>query len=182
MKPYVKLFNKIGILFLVILFSGCATTSKEMVKLEETSLKERQIQSRIYNTLDEKKVLSSSIETLQDMGFNIDEINRQFGVVTSSKTRDARETGQQIGLFVLAVLFGANIMDSADPTQIIRTTVVTTPKAKSSKDMMVRVTLQRVMKNSKGLVIGVENIKDEKIFQAFFDKLSKSIFLEAQNI
>jgi len=177
-----RLLQTVGIAPLIFMISGCVATSKEMVKLTATSLKERQLQTKNYSTTNESKILSASVATLQDMGFNIDEINRDFGVVTCSKTRDAREVGQQVGLFFLALLGGAAVMDLADHTQIIRATVVTTPKEAIKKEISVRLTVMRVIKNHKGMVTGIETIKDNQIYQKFFDKLSKSVFIEEQNI
>ena len=176
-----KNFNIITGIVLTIFLSGCATTSKEMLTLSETSLHERQIQEKSFNTVSESAILSSSVSTLQDMGFNIDEINRDYGVVTCSKTRDARETGQQVGLFLLAILGGgARTMDLADHVQKIRATVVVTPK--NGKNTNVRLTLMRVVSNSKGRTNKVENIKDVEIYKHFFSRLSKSVFLEESQI
>jgi hypothetical protein len=151
-----------------------------MVELKQSTMKEKIIQTRSYFTNNEDKIFSASVSTLQDMGFNIDEINRDFGVITCSKTRDARETGQQVGLFLLFLLSGnANVMDSADHSQDIRVSVVITP---GIDKMNVRLTLMRVLRNIKGNVIDVENIKDKNIYQQFFNKLSKSVFLEENQI
>lgn len=167
---------------LIFALSGCATTSQEMLTLTSTSLEERQLQVKSYNTTSESKILSSSVSTLQDMGFNIDEINRDYGVITCSKTRDAREVGQQVGYFFLALLGGRNAMDLADHLQKIRATVVVTPRYKLKKNTSVRLTLMRVISNHKGRTTKVENIKDVNIYQHFFDKLSKSVFLEENQI
>lgn len=177
-----KLFNLLLVCVLVLFVSGCAKTSLEMVKLESTSLQDRQLQSKNYDTTNEEKILTASVSTLQDMGFNIDEINRDFGVVTSSKVRDAREVGQQVGLFFLALLGGAGAMDLADHTQIIRATIVTTPKEGIKSQIAIRMTVMRVIKNHKGMVTKVETIKDKEIYTQFFDKLSKSVFLEEQKL
>lgn len=177
-----KSLHLILILVLVFIITGCGPTAQEMVKLTSTSLKDRQFQTKRYETTKEKKILSASVSTLQDMGFNVDEINRDFGVVTSSKTRDAREIGQQVGLFFLAMLGGAGAMDLADHTQTIRATVVTTPKEAMKKETAVRLTVMRVIKNHRGMVTRVETIKDNDIYEKFFDKLSKSVFLEEQNL
>lgn len=174
---------KFSLLLIVLLtVSGCAPKSIEMVKLTTTSLEERQLQTKHFASTDEVEILTASVSALQDMGFNIDEINRDFGVITCSKTRDAREIGQQVGFFVLALLGGAQAMDAADHTQIIRATVVTTPKQNLKKQTDVRLTIMRVLNNHKGAVIGIETIKDKEIYQEFFDKLSKSVFLEEQKI
>lgn len=169
-----------SIVIFSILLSGCAT-SQEMMKLSESSLQERQLQTKIYDTTKESEILSASVSSLQDMGFNIDEISREFGVVTCSKERDAREIGQQVGLFFLALLGGAQAMEMADHTQIIRATVVTTPKIEQNK-AHVRLTVQRIIKNQRGLVTKVETVKEPEIYKAFFERLSKAIFLEANDL
>jgi len=174
--------NIVILISLVFILAGCGPKPVAMVKLNGTSLQERQAQVKTFNTDKEAEILSASVSTLQDMGFNIDEINRDYGVVTCSKTRDARETGQQIGYFFLALLGGANAMDLADNTQTIRATIVTTPKGSLKKETAVRLTVMRVLYNQKGAVTGVETIKDQKIYQEFFDRLSKSVFLEEQKI
>lgn len=177
-----KIIKSTALILCVLCISGCAPTSKQMVNLTGSSLEERQMQVRTFDTLDESKILSSSVATLQDMGFNIDEINRDFGVVTCSKTRDAREAGQQIGYFLLSLLSGVNAMGAADHTQTIRATVVTTPKDNIKKETAVRLTVMRVMYNSQCQVTRIETIKEEEIYKQFFDKVSKSVFLEEQNV
>ena len=176
-----RYFSYLFMFVAVLAFSGCAQTSVEMMKLSESSLQERQLQVKSFETEKEGHVLSSSVATLQDMGFNIDEINRDFGVITCSKTRDAREIGQQVGFFLLALLGGAQAMDLADHTQAIKATVVTVPK-QDTKKTFVRLTVQRVLYNHRKQVIGVETIKDPDIYKVFFDKLAKSVFLEAHNL
>ena len=178
----IKILQTIFLFGLIFIVSGCNQTSIQMVKLTTTSLNERQLQTKSYDTTNESEILSSSVATLQDMGFNIDEINRDFGVITCSKTRDAREIGQQIGYFLLSIFGGVNAMDSADYVQNIRATVVVTPKEKLKKVIDVRLTVMRVIRNHKNMVLKVENIKDKAIYQQFFDKLSKSVFLEENKI
>lgn len=166
---------------IMLVLTGCAPTAKDLIKIEGSSMEERSFQTKFYNTTQEGEILSASVSSLQDMGFNVDEINKDFGVVTCSKSRDARETGQQVGYFVLALFAGANVMSLADHTQHIRATVVTTPYVNKNK-ASVRLTIQRVMYNHQGNVINVETVKDAVIYQAFFEKLSKAIFLEANNL
>lgn len=177
-----KFFNLYLIIFLSLFIKGCAPKSIDMVKLNTSSLEERALQTKSFDTNDEDKILSASIANLQDMGFNIDEINRDLGVVTSSKVRDAREVGQQVGLFVLALLGGAQAMDMADHLQTIRATVVTTPKTELKTETVVRLTLMRVIQNHRGLITKIETIQDQEIYTQFFDKLSKSVFLEEQKL
>ena len=176
MRKIVSIF----MFFSIVFFSGCVS-SQEMLKLSESSLHERQLQTKIFETSKEGELLSASVATLQDLGFNIDEINRDFGVITCSKVRDAREVGQQIGLFFLALFGGAQTLEMADHTQIIRATVVTTSKTEEAKSR-VRLTVQRVIKNQRGLVTKFETVNDPEIYKSFFEKVSKSIFLEAHDL
>lgn len=145
-----------------------------MVKLEATSTKDRVMQTRSYETSNDLEVFSAALATMQDLGFSVDLTHRDLGVITVSKSRDARETMEQIGVFFLA-LFDSRALLTAAHTQTIRGTIIVVPK---NKQVVVRLTLQRVIYNMQGQVLKVEAIKDESIYQDFFDKLSKGIFLE----
>jgi hypothetical protein len=123
--------------------------------------------------------LSASAALLQDLGFNIDESSIETGVITCSKRREAISTGQ----ICLGILFDTPY----DNEQLIRASVVTHPLQineidKSKCQTAVRVTFQRIVINTKGIVTRRECIVDEKIYQEFFDKLSKSLFLEAHDL
>ena len=114
------------------------------------------------------------------MGFNIDESETKLGVISSSKTRSAKNAGQ-ITAAVFVALLGGGAMP-IDKEQKMRAAVVTRPVGEHGEYTAVRVTFQRVVWNTQGQVTTSESLIDPKIYQEFFDKLSKSIFLEAQEI
>ena len=179
----------ISLFLATLFFSACATNSsvkKSMLELSASTMEERALQTRSFDTNDTLNILSVSVATLQDLGFSVDEISRDFGAITASKERDARETGQQVGLGIVAflgILAGApnaaNIMDSAYHTQTIRASVVSIRKREKS---IVRLTVQRIMYNSKGIAIKVETVNDPEIYQQFFEKVSENIFLEGHKL
>jgi hypothetical protein len=47
---------------------------------------------------------------------------------------------------------------------------------------LLRITIQRIVTNTGGQVTRIESIEEPVIYQEFFDKLSKSVFLEVQEI
>jgi hypothetical protein len=83
----------------------------------------------------------------------------------------------------VALLLGANAANSMDRDQRIRLCIVVKSTGNvSGKDWVVRATFQRVVRNSLGRVTKLEWLSDDELYQDFFQKLSKSVFLEAQKI
>jgi starvation-inducible outer membrane lipoprotein len=160
-----------------ILLTGCQTIPKDALTLSPESLKQRQIQTRKYETKDDAKILAACAGLLQDMGFNLDESETELGVIVASKKRSAVNAGQQV-LAILAALGGTYM--PTDKEQKMRASIVTRPVGENH--IAVRVTFQRIVWNSQGQVTVREGLTDPKIYQEFFGKLSKSIFLEAHEI
>lgn len=164
---------------LLVLVTGCQTViPPEALQLSQQSLQERQAQTRRFNTNDEKKLLQAGAQTLQDLGFNIDESETEVGVIVGSKQRDATEAGQVAGAVVMAVLFGASV--PVDENQTIRASLVTNPVGKN--ETALRVTFQRIVINTAGKVSKIESLGEPKMYQEFFDKVSQSVFLTANEI
>ena len=174
--------NSVTILLVVLMSGliGCAPVVPDNAFCPTTEcLKERQLQTRRFDTKDEMIVLNSSAAVLQDLGFNVDEIERDLGVISCSKKRDATSVGQIVGAVFIALLTGAVV--PVDDYQIIKASIVTWPVDDCSQ-VAVRVTFQRVIYNNYKKISTAEAIIDPKIYQEFFEKLSKSIFLEAHQI
>ena len=73
---------------ILIGLSGCATPKKQLMKMETSQVKLRSMQTRAFDTKDEKKTLRSVISTLQDFDFLIDEANKVLGVVSATRRTD----------------------------------------------------------------------------------------------
>jgi hypothetical protein len=148
------------------------------------TLERRQLQSRRLDGISETQLLAASAGVLQDLGFNIDESETKLGVIVASKDRSAFTASQVLAAIALGFL-GAP--PSVDKTQKIRVSLVTrpalaadgTPRADSQ---LLRITIQRVVWNTENQITRIEAIEEPAIYQAFFEKLSKSVFLEAQQI
>ena len=178
MKKIISLSLVFAIGFLIV---GCGAKSIEMVTLKNSTLEERQLQTRYYETDKYLEVFSAGLSVMQDLGFNIDEINKELGVITASKTRDATQAHQQVGAIVLGLLTGVYIGHALDHTQKIHATLVVAPK-KDEKRVYARLTMMRVVISETGLPTEFSTIKDVEVYQDFFDKLSKAVFLEGNKI
>lgn len=165
---------------LALCLSGCATTKipKDALQLHPDSLKLRQLQTRSFETNDEAKLIAAASGVIQDLGFSLDESEVGLGVLVASKERDATEAGQVVGSIAMAILFGART--PVDKVQKIRISVVTAPLDENRTRL--RATFQRIVWNDQGQVSKTESLEDEALYAEFFEKLSKSVFLEANEI
>lgn len=177
-----RIMRKFLFLFLVssIFITGCESIPKDVLSLSPESLAHRQMQTRKYETKDEATILAASAGLLQDMGFNIDESETRLGLISTSKTRSAVNAGQVAGAVLVALLGGGAM--PIDDKQTMRASVITRPVGEQGEYIAVRVTFQRLVWNTRGQATKSESIIDSGIYQEFFDKLSKSIFLEGQKI
>ena len=232
------------------LLAGCASEiPKDALSLSPTSLQDRQLQTRKFNTVDNAAMLAAATGVLQDLGFSIEEADESLGVLVGAKTRDATSGAQVAGAVVLAALTGVAM--SVDTNQVIRVSLVMRETKDSAEaasknpikgipnedlakirktlqsniqeslsknfdktvsekvaqktselstnqlnedvkkilavetkvgDSTVRVTFQRVIFNDRGHISKAEQINDPMIYKEFFERLSKSVFLEAQQI
>jgi hypothetical protein len=179
-------------LALLGLSSGCVTVPpEELFQLSPESPRNRAMQTRVFETSDEKELLSASAATLQDLGFEIEESVWDVGFLRAAKERSAREWGQHIGrLFVLAATFGYVLLP-IDLHQKIAATLVARPLNQERSRHEVRIMFYRVVWKGEGYVerSGIppgeqksEMIRDPVLYQQFFAKLAKATFLEAHKI
>jgi hypothetical protein len=167
------------VVFLVFSFVACQRgVPKDALKLSPESLKNRQLQTRIFESNDEKMLLTACAALLQDLGFTIVESETPCGVIVSSRDRDVTEVSQVVGSIAMAVLFG--VATPIDDKQKVMASLVTKPL--DDKRIAVRITFQHMVWNTHKDLVKNEQINDPKIYQEFFSKLSKSVFLVAHEI
>jgi hypothetical protein len=164
----------------ILIFQGCGGIPKDVLSMNKATLEDRQLQTRLFDTSDEERILSATAGVLQDLGFNLDESETDLGLIVGSKDRDATEAGQ---VFLAAILAGMSGTQAIyDTKQKIRISLVSCPAGESGERISVRVTFQRIVWNNYGRISRLERLNDPEMYQGFFDKLSKAIFLEAHGI
>lgn len=154
----------------------------------------------MFETPNETELLSASAAVLQDLGFQVSESAREVGFLRAAKERSAREYGQEITRVLVAllstaasVLGGGNAftLTPVDLQQQINASLVTRPLDDAGTRYEVRVLFYRLVWKGSGQSGNayvepgqqrMEMIRDAGIYQQFFARLSKSVFLEAQRI
>jgi len=179
-----------------LLLTGCVqmATPESFFELPPDSTKHKALQTRLFDTSNEKELLSASAAVLQDLGFQIEESDVGVGVLRAAKERSARQAGQEIlqGFIFLLGLFGQQvIITPVDLHQRIGATLVTRQAEHDTSHFMVRILFYRTVWKGDGnsgnqsIPPGeqrMEVIDDQEIYRQFFAKLSKGLFLEAQQI
>jgi hypothetical protein len=155
-------------------------SASDVLKLEPESMAQRQLQTRKYNTTAEDKIVTTCVNVLQDSGFTIENTDAKLGTILASKEREAVEAGQVAGALIVAVIFGVAV--PIDKNQKMFASIVVSPAASEKKASLVRITFSRLVWNDRNAVSKAERLEDPEVYQTFFTKLSKGLFLEAQNI
>jgi hypothetical protein len=158
--------------------AACVTIPKDALMLKPESLADRHLQTKVFETTDEKSLLTACASLLQDVGFNLDESEVALGVIVASRDRDVTNIGQIIAYAFLSGLSGVPL--PPDKHQKVMASVVTKPL--DDRRIAVRVTFQHMIWNTQNQISKNEQINDPKIYEEFFLKLSKAMFLQAHDI
>jgi hypothetical protein len=163
---------------LLLAAPGCITigSPKEPFAMPSASAAQRVMQTRRFDTPDEAKALRASAALLMDLGFTVDCAEDRIGVLVASKDRTAVEVGQVVAAVIIAAFTGADV--PYDHHQKLRASVVTHPAGEHS--IAVRATFQRIVWDTHGVITRREQLNEPEYYREFFDKLSKALFLEAQ--
>ncbi len=173
--------TKPGLLVVILLLVGCQSTPPERaLQLPASSLDIRQLQTRRFVEISEAQLLAASAGVLQDLGFNLDESEVELGLIVASKRQAVIDPGAHEFMKLLEIFAGIEF--AVDRDQRIRASLVSWPVPGVDEEYFVRVTFQRVVWNTENDISKRQTLEDPIIYQEFFDRLSKSVFLEAQSI
>jgi len=176
--------KRITICVAMILVAGCLSQPPHAFLVTPEMLAQRQFEIRRYDGIKEEELLTACSNVLQDLGFQLENSEPRLGVLTVSKQRDAKDAGEIIVKLIIAMLSGKPVPYSKD--QSIRVALVVSPVYDSDGNTMldnhyVRVTFQRLVRRTDNSIF-VETLHDQKLYEGFYEKLSKAVFIEAQKI
>ncbi|MDQ1078616.1 hypothetical protein [Pseudoroseomonas cervicalis] len=170
------------------LLAGCQQEAAQLhagaMAPTDGALALRRLQSRRFDTPNEALLMQASVGVMQDLGFTIEDARAEAGLIVASKDRDAVEAQQvaaQVLLVLLAAMAKTQHQASWEKDQRIRIALVIN-RSGDGRGCIARATVQRVVLNTERRVTRAETIEDPAIYRAFFEALSKSVFLEANEI
>ena len=77
----------ISVLILALNVCACASKQKKILLTQESQVKLRSIQTRVFDTSDRNLMLRTVIATLQDLEFVIDDADETLGTVSATKLK-----------------------------------------------------------------------------------------------
>lgn len=177
----------IAVSLLALVVAACESMPRDAFRLPESALETRSVQTREYSALDDTAILAASMAVLQDLGYAVDEVEPELGLLSASKRADATNKLEALGtltldtmqcVFTLMLACTRKNYGEIDDVQHIRLTLISRPQVESRQDVAVRVTMQRVIWDKEGRLSAQETITDSRVYSAFFQRLSTAVFLE----
>jgi len=188
------------LLILIFILSSCNYVPSSLLTLQKSALEIRNLQTRNFDSNSEKNILKASISALQDMGYSIQETESSLGVITGSKevkinsffnnkspfdfniginkgfslgnSRSSRN-GVNIGI-------GNSSLNRKERYNVKKETNVTIVSSPTNKinNFNLRASFQVNTYDNFGDISNSTTIKDPKLYQEFFSKISNSVFYQ----
>lgn len=197
MKKTISIF-----LFIYLIFMNMLPSDARQF-YPSSQLEIREAQTHIYDTPDSDKVFSAVINTFQDNGFTITNIEDELGYIWAKKEFKGTRTDKGrmttysflLAMDIVGTVFTYGAMAYEIPGTLLRMnnelqkkTVIINANANIQhygKSTKVRLTMiEKVLENADGYSFikssprKVKRIYEPMIYQAFFDEVDKSIFYE----
>lgn len=157
-------------------FSGCSSIPKDAFTLTPSTLEDKRLESRIFTMRDEAPLLKDTAVILENMGYTIDAMNADIGLLTATKHE------QRGGAASMALTILSAGLASADNEQTDKATFTIRRAPNRSNAFITRLTLQRLVLNSDGEATSVEVIEDQDLFKLFYERLEASTFIEPDSL
>ena len=153
------------VISLAFIFQGCAGGSSD-----RTTAVKRATETREYEVAT-KELIAASIGTFQDLGYTIDVLSPEFGLITASKKQVGSTQSvndESIGESILRGIFGIESNDNVVVIPLTLSATITIEEISNDP------TLSSLRVNFEG---GQRKFSD-LFFKSFFAALDKSLFLD----
>ena len=159
------------LLLFALALSGCVWGT---AKPPKTQLEIREFQTRAFDTKDQKLVMKAVLAVLQDDGYAIKNADKDLGFVSATKEVD-------LGGGPLWT-WGVNSGKSDARWKKLRVLDATVNITEAGRQTRVRLSLQEKILDNLGGIMEVGVVDDAKVYQDFFVKVDKGLFLQKENL
>lgn len=162
--------SKLSIVLAILIISGCSSVYTPPPEKIRSQLEWRQLQSKTFAINDEKIVLKATIAALQDSGYSIRSANENTGLISAMNVTDFDG--------------GCASVPGRMPYCLIAIEeLVTGTITKVAKDeIRVRISIKKNGKTDSDATEWTRNVGDENLYKSIFQEISKSIFLQKENL
>lgn len=145
---------------------------------EESQVKVRAAQTRVFDTRDRRKMLQAIVMTLQDLNCKIEALDEELGIVSAKKYVDLEQTAFVDPAYFLyrpdTLLFLTRNYRSWGPfhhrSDLVRITV--SVRNRNDSQLVVRASAQFYLRA----------VEDPVPYQQFFRALEQAVFLESHSV
>ena len=166
----VKTIRIILVLLVAVTFAGCTWGSSAPPK---TQLEIRELQTRALDTKDQRLVMKAVLAVLQDDGYAIKNADKDLGFISASKDIDLG--GGPLWIWGTS---GKN----ASRWKKLRVLEATVNITEAGAQTRVRLSLQQKIMDNLGGVVEAGPVNDPNVYQDFFVKVDKGLFLQKENL
>jgi hypothetical protein len=153
--------------------------SREQIWLSETSqLKVRAAQTRAFDTTDRRRMFEAIISTMQDLGFNVEVLDEELGIVSGKKFVDIEQPYVTDPTYLLyrpdTLLLLTRSFNTWGPfwhrSNLVRFTA--TIRNRGNSQLIVRASAQFYL----------QAVEEPGPYQQFFRALEQALFLQGQSV
>lgn len=160
---------------------GCGPSIRPAeIKTEQTQLQIREYQTRTFEANHMKIIMKASLNVLQDEGFTIDTANNDLGLLKGTKREThVVEGGTPLNMLPVVGWFTEPYYKYDVPRTLEGTVNISEVRKNGFK---VRVSFIENSMNLESKSMRNKTVENEKIYQDFFNKLDKAVFLQKENL
>lgn len=156
---------------LIFLATGCTPAKIEPPK---TQLEIREIQTRSYSSKDLKLVMKAVINALQDDGFIIKAADKELGFIAASKEADVQNSTE---------VFWSQFLQGAQARYRKNSVVDASANiSEFGRETKVRIVFQVKVIDNFGAPLDARQIEEPNMYQDFFSRVDKSVFIERERL
>ena len=151
-------------------------SNSQILMSEDSQVKMRFLQTRVYDTTDKEKIMQAVISVMQDLFFDIDVLDQELGMLSGKKMYQSGNAWVDSPSYYNyktdnLIIFSTNYRTFGPfyyRNDLTRITVTIRPRGETQ--LMVRASIQ----------YNIRAVEDPEVYQTFFKILSQSLFISTE--